>query len=81
VKSNIAEELMSMKNTIESAKAEKNRIEGELRQMSKSMIDEFGTDNPAEIQIKIDGLQKQADSLKQSIEKEMKVLREELGNV
>ena len=74
-------ELLRLKNSIERIKAEKNRIEGELRQLSKAMQDEFGTDNPKEIQTKLGALRKQAESLRAQISKGLEGLKEELGDV
>lgn len=80
MKNDNVNELMRLKNSIEKTKAEKNRIEGELRQLSKAMIDEFGTDKPKDIQTKIDGLQKQAETLRAQIEKGLEGLRKELSD-
>ena len=79
--SDVANELLKLKEKIEQTKAEKNRVEGELRQLSKSMMDEFKTDKPKEVQAKVEGLKKQAEALRVQIDKELSALREELGEV
>jgi len=79
MKNNNVNELLMLKEKIEKIKAEKNRVEGALRQLSKATLDEFGTDDPKEIQKKIDDLRKQADTLRSQIDKGLANLKKELG--
>ena len=74
----ITDELLKMKDRIESAKAEKNRVEGELRQLKARLKDEFGTDDPKQIQINLTGLRQQAAQLREQINEGMEVLRREM---
>ena len=77
---NTTNELLRLKRKIEDAKAEKNRIEGELRSLAKAMLEEFGTDKVAEVTAKAAKLKAQADALRASIEKELCELKETLGD-
>lgn len=74
-----AQELLKLKDRIEQAKAEKNRVEGELNAIRKTMTDEFGTSEPRKIQAKVDALRDQAAGLRAQIEEGIGILRKELG--
>jgi len=74
-----AQELLRLKDRIETAKTEKARIEGELNAIKKTMADEFGTDDPKKIQTKVTALRDQVGRLREQITEGMEVLREELG--
>lgn len=76
---NETNELLRMKDKIENAKTEKARVEGELRQIQSTMKEEFGTDNPKQIQVKMEGLKQQAERLREQIVDGMATLKKELG--
>jgi len=76
---NETDELLRMKDKIDSQKTEKARVEGELRQLQSTMKEEWGTDNPQEIQVKMGGLKRQAANLRVQINEGMTTLRRELG--
>ena len=76
---NETNELLRMKDKIENAKTEKARVEGELRQIQSTMKEEFGTDNPKQIQVKMEGLKQQAERLREQIVDGMDTLKKELG--
>ena len=76
---NEANELLRMKQKIDSQKTEKARVEGELRQIQSTMKEEFGTDNPKQIQVKMEGLKQQAERLREQIVDGMATLKKELG--
>ena len=76
---NEANELLRMKEKIENQKTEKARVEGELRQLQSTMKEEFGTDNPKQIKVKMEGLKQQAEKLREQIIDGMGTLKKELG--
>ena len=78
--SDVSRELAELKEQIETAKEERNKIEGELRQLSKTMVEEFGTDNPEKIQAKITQLKNQAATLQKELAEGIASLREGLAN-
>lgn len=57
------QDLHSLKNKIETAKAEKARAEGALEQIKKTWKDEFGCSTIEEIEAKIKETQDQISSL------------------
>ena len=75
---NETDELLRMKDKIENQKTEKARVEGELRQLQSTMKDEFGTDDPKQIQVKMEGLKRQVAQLRVQINGGMATLRKEL---
>ena len=74
-----AQELLRLKDRIETAKTEKARVEGELNAIKKTMADEFGTSDPKKIQVKVNGLREQVGRLQVQITEGLAVLRAELG--
>jgi len=74
-----AQELLRLKDRIETAKTEKARVEGELNAIKKTMTDEFGTADPKKILVKVNALREQVGRLRKQITEGMEVLREELG--
>ena len=64
-----ASELLRLKSKIEVMKAEKNRIEGELRQVKEVMKADFGSDDPKKVQAKLDAMLKQENQLRDQVDK------------
>jgi len=74
-----AQELLRLKDHIDTAKTEKARVEGELNAIKKTMKEEFGTDDPKKIQTKVTALRDQVGRLRLQITEGLAVLRGELG--
>lgn len=72
-------ELLQLQKKIEDAKGEKARLEGELKALVKRLMEEFGSDNPKEVERKIEGMKQQAERLRRQIQDGLVVLRKEVG--
>jgi len=77
--SNTARELLALKDKIENAKADKARVEGEIKSLHDRMKEDFGSDDPKTVKAKIEAMQEQAARWAQQIEEGMAVLRKEMS--
>jgi len=75
----IAQELLNLKNKIESMKTEASRVEGQIEQLQKQRAEEFGCSSDEEAEEYIDELSEKIDELKSEIEFGIKTIKEELG--
>ncbi|MDD5038105.1 MAG: hypothetical protein PHN78_02165 [Dehalococcoidales bacterium] len=71
-------ELLALQKRIEEAKSEKSRIEGELTSLLKRMKEEFGSDDAAQMEKKIEAMKQQAARLRKQVEEGLCVLRKEM---
>jgi outer membrane murein-binding lipoprotein Lpp len=74
-----AQELLDMKQKIDSAKTEANRIEGQIAQIEKQRTEEFGCNTDAEAEEYIQELTEQVDQLEKDLESGVKAIRDELN--
>jgi predicted nucleic acid-binding Zn-ribbon protein len=72
-------ELLTLQKRIENAKGEKARIEGELFSLLKRLKEEFGSDDTAQVEKKVEAMKQQAARLRKQVEEGLVVLREEMG--
>lgn len=72
------QELLKLQRQIEAAKNEKARIEGELQSLTKRMKEEFGSDDPKEVERKVEGMKAQAAKLRRQIQEGLEVLQKEM---
>ena len=72
-------ELLALQEKIEDAKSEKSRIEGELTSLLKRLKEEFGSDDVAQVEKKVEAMKQQAARLRKQIEEGLGVLRKEMG--
>jgi predicted nucleic acid-binding Zn-ribbon protein len=72
-------ELLALQKRIEEAKSEKSRIEGELTSLLKRLKEEFGSDDVAQVEKKVEAMKQQAARLRKQIEDGLVVLRKEMG--
>lgn len=79
-KDDVAQELLQFKEKIDEAKAAKARIEGELKSLRKRLLDDFGSDDPTEVEKKVSSMRQQAIRLRKQVEEGLVVLRKEMGD-
>ena len=72
-------ELLALQKKIEDAKSEKSRIEGELTSLLKRLKEEFGSDDVAQVEKKVEAMKQQASRLRKQIEDGLVVLRKEMA--
>jgi predicted nucleic acid-binding Zn-ribbon protein len=73
------QELLTLQKRIENAKGEKARIEGELSSLLKRLKEEFGSDDVAQVEKKVEAMKQQAARLRKQVEDGLVVLRKEMG--
>jgi predicted nucleic acid-binding Zn-ribbon protein len=76
--SGTARELLALKDKIENAKADKARVEGEIKSLHERMREDFGSDDPKAVKAKVAAMQEQAARLSRQVEEGMAVLRREM---
>jgi len=75
----LASELLNLKNRIEEAKEERTRLEGQLEQLQKRLKEDFNCDTPEEAEAYILELESQASKLEQEVSEGVATIKEELG--
>ena len=74
----VGNELLALQKRIEDAKSEKSRIEGELSSLLKRLKEEFGSDDVAQVEKRVEAMKQQAARLRKQIEEGLCVLRKEM---
>jgi phage shock protein A len=70
-----------MKENIETAKSEKDQMEGQLTEMYRRMKEEFGVTTIKQAQEKVRKLNAEADKLEETIIKELAVLENKIAEM
>ena len=75
----LAQELLAMRQRIDQAKAESQRLEGQVAQLERQRLEEFGCSTDEEADEYVRDLETHVAQLESDIQEGIQAMREELG--